>query len=379
MMQYVFWVAAALLLLTFGGYSILVMLIGAFVNRKVARSDIEPSVTFVITAYNERLHITEKITHTLGLDYPRDKLQIIVASDGSTDGTDDIVRTFTEHGVSLLRVEGRRGKTAAQNEAVKHASGEILLFSDATTHYSNDVIRKIVRNYADPTVGAVGGRFHYSNAGSTAVGLGTVLFWKYETLLKVLSSRIWTITGCSGCIYSVRRSLYAPLPAEIISDFCEPMKILEAGYRVIFEPEAIAYEETTSKAKHEFSMRVRVISRGMHGLLYMRSLLNPFRHPFLSIHLIFNKLLRWAFPLTVVALLISSASLVGIPFYGFVFALLLLSLLAAAIGAGLERFMRLPKFLGLPLYLATVGLASIVAMYRVAKGKRATVWETVRN
>ncbi len=375
----VFWTAASLLVLTFGGYSLVIMLISVFFRDSVRQAAIEPSVTFLITAYNEQLHIGDKLAHTLSLDYPREKLQILVASDGSSDDTDRIVERFSAEGVRLIRVEGRRGKTAAQNEAVKHASGEIIIFSDATTHYSSNVIRKLVRNYADERVGAVGGRFHYSNNGGTAVGLGTVLFWKYETLLKSLLSRIWSIIGCSGCIYSIRSSLYVPLPPEIISDLCEPLKILEKGYRVVFEPDAIAFEETTTKAKQEFAMRVRVISRGMHGLLYMKSLFNPIRHPFLSVHLFFHKLLRWGFPLTMAAMFIANAFLLDRPFYLAIFVLSSLLIVAAATGAVMERNCSPPKVLGLPLYLATVGAASLVAMYRVIKGKRATVWETIRS
>ena len=368
-----------LLLLTFGGYSAVILFASLFVRRPIKKAPIEPTVTFLITAYNERLHIREKLEHTLTLDYPKDKLQILVASDASSDGTDEIVREFADRGVELIRVEGRRGKTAAQNEAICRAKGEIVIFSDATTHYSSNVIRKIVSNYADPQVGAVGGRFHYSNPAGTPVGLGTVIFWKYETLLKSMLTRIWSITGCSGCIYSVRRSLYVPLPPEIISDLCEPLKILEGGHRVVFEPEAVAYEETTERAKQEFSMRVRVISRGMHGLIYMKSLLNPFRHPVLSVHLFIHKLLRWAFPLVIFCMLIANSLLLDVRFYQVTFIATVMLIAAAIVGALLERSISLPKILGLPLYLGTVSVASIVAMWRVLRGVRATVWETARQ
>lgn len=378
MSEIIFWTAVVLLLLTFGGYSIVIMIVSLFVHRPVRKAPIEPTVTFLITAYNERRHIRDKLEHTLGLDYPREKLQVLVASDASNDGTDDIVREFARSGVQLIRVEGRRGKTAAQNQAMRYATGEIVIFSDATTHYSSDVIRKIVSNYADPQVGAVGGLFHYSNPSGAPVGMGTVLYWKYETLLKTMLTRIWSIIGCSGCIYSVRRSLYVPLPAEIISDLCEPLKILESGYRVVFEPEAIAYEETTLQSKQEFSMRVRVISRGMHGLIYMKSLLNPIRHPVLCVHLIMHKVLRWGFPITMLTMFFANAFLLDQPFYQVTFWLTVLLFVTALLGAALERAVTLPKALGLPLYLATVGIASIVATWRVLRGIRATVWEPAR-
>ena len=379
MAEVVFWLCAALLVFTYGGYSLVILLLSLLVRREVGRDDIEPHVTVLITAYNEERDIGRKLEQTLALDYPQDKLEILVASDGSTDRTDEIVRSFADRGVKLVRVEGRVGKTATQNEAVKHATGEIIVFSDATTRYEPQAVRRIVRNYADPQVGAVSGRYEYVSPDGASMGLGTILFWKYENLIKTLQTRIWTITGCCGCIYSVRRSLYVPLPREIISDLCEPLKILEKGYRIVFEPEAVAYEETTERAKEEFSMRVRVISRGMHGLVYMRRLLNPLRHPFVAFQLLSHKVLRWFAPLIAGVMLVANAALLGEPLYNATFVLAIAFVLMAAAGAALERFRGVPKLLAVPLYLLTVYAASLAALYRVARGVRATTCETVRR
>lgn len=234
MAELIFWGAVCCIAFAYAGYSLSILLIAVFVRRPLRRAPIEPNVTFLITAYNEERNLAAKIEQTLSLDYPREKLEIIVASDGSTDRTDEIARSFADRGVRLVRVEGRVGKTETQNQAVRQARGDVIIFSDATTRYEHNAIRNIVRNYADAQVGAVSGRYEYYNPTGASIGVGSVLFWKYENLIKRLQTRIHTITGCCGCIYSVRREAYQPLPADIISDLCEPLKVLEKGYRIVF-------------------------------------------------------------------------------------------------------------------------------------------------
>jgi len=303
----------------------------------------------------------------------------MVASDGSTDRTDEIVRGFATRGVVLKRVEGRVGKTATQNEAVKAAIGEIVIFSDATTKYSKDAIRKIVRNYADEAVGAVSGRYEYVNPTGASVGIGTILFWKYENFIKSAQTRIKTITGCCGCIYSVRKKAYVLLPPDIISDLVEPLKIIEKGYRIVFEPEAVAYEETTETSKQEFSMRVRVISRGMQGLWYMRTLFNPFRYGFVSFQLFSHKVLRWMVPFMLLMLFITNIFLIGRPFYNFTFIAQILFYSGAALGYLFDKKGKKVKLLALPLYYCVVNIASAAALFRTIMGKKAVVWETARQ
>lgn len=364
---------------TYAGYSFIILLLSLFLSRSVRKKEIYPRVTFLITAYNEEHSIAAKLENTLSLDYPKEKLEVIVASDGSTDATDKIVRQYQSQGVILNRVEGRLGKTETQNKTVRIATGDIIIFSDATTKYNKDAIRNIVRNFADPQVGAVSGRYEYVNPTGAAVGLGTVLFWKYENLIKRLQTRIQTITGCCGCIYSVRHDLYEPLPRDIISDLVEPLKILEKGYRIAFEPEAVAYEETTETAKEEFGMRVRVISRGMYGLSYMRSLFNPFRYGFVSFQLFSHKVLRWMIPFILPLLLMSNFLLVGKLFYNLCFIVQILFYLGAGAGYLLDKKGRKAKLLALPLYYCVVNAASIAAFFRTLMGKRSVVWETARK
>jgi cellulose synthase/poly-beta-1,6-N-acetylglucosamine synthase-like glycosyltransferase len=377
--EVVFWTAVGAILYAYGGYSLVIFLLALVVRNPVRRADITPSVTLLITAYNEERDIAQKLEGSLSLDYPRELLEIIVASDGSSDRTDEIVRGFESRGVKLVRVEGRVGKTGTQNEAIKHARGDIVVFSDATTTYDSQALRKLVRNYADPRIGAVSGRYEYRNPSGAPIGLGTVLFWKYENAIKSMQTRIWTITGCCGCIYSVRRSAYVPLPRDIISDLCQPLKILESGYRIAFERDAVAYEDALEESKGEFSMRVRVISRGIYGLIFMRKLLNPFRSPFVAFQLISHKWMRWLVPVFAAIALLANAALLGRLFYNVTFALQAAFYLIALLAFLLEGRVRLPKLAGVPLYFVTVNAASIAAMRKVSKGIRATTWETVRR
>lgn len=379
MAHFVFWASCAAVVFAYAGYSLSILLIAALVRRPHRREEILPPITVLITAYNEERNIGTKLEQTLALDYPSGRLEIIVASDGSTDRTDEIVRSFAGRGVRLVRVDGRAGKTEAQNRAVREARGDIIVFSDATTRYERDALRMLVRNFADPEVGAVSGRYEYSNPTGASIGVGSIIFWKYENLIKTLQSRIGTITGCCGCIYSVRRDLYQPLPADIISDLCEPLKVLEHGYRIVFEPRAVAYEETTEEASEEFNMRVRVAVRGMRGMLFMRKLFNPFRYGFVSYQLWGHKVMRWLVPVFMVLAFLSNLMLLGEPFYNVAFVLQLGLYGLAALAALFAPFNVRLLPLSLPLYFVTVNWAALVAMGRVLRGYKAVTWETVRR
>ena len=374
-----FWLALGLIAFAYVGYAVSVAVLSSVYRNPPKRADIEPRVTFIITAYNEERAIARKLEQTLALDYPADKLEILVASDGSTDRTDEIVRGFAARGVKLLRVEGRVGKTETQNQAVLHASGEVLIFSDATATYQASALRMIVRNYADPEVGAVSGRYEYVDPQGTPIGKGSILFARYDNWVRRAQSDIRTISGCCGCIYSVRRSCYVPLPPDIISDLCEPLKVIEGGHRVVFEQDAVAYEDTTSNVAQEFSMRVRVVVRGIRGMLFMRTLFNPLRFGFVSFQLVSHKVMRWLVPLFLVQLLVANLFLVGIGLYNLALGLQVVFYAMAALGYFAEKAGRKLPLLSVPVFFVTINLACLLAMARVVKGQRAVTWETVRK
>ena len=381
--EILFWLALFLIFYAYAGYPLLITFLSFFINSKVEKAEIEPGVTLLITAFNEEKDISQKIVNSLTLDYPKDKFEIVVASDGSTDATDEIVKSFenNEVGVRIVlhRVEGRFGKTATQNSAVKVCKGEIIIFSDAASMYDRNAIRAFVRNYADPNVGAVSGMYTYDVVEGASTGLATKIFWNLENFIKSRQTKIKTITGCCGCIYSLRKELYTDLPATIISDLVEPLMILQKGYRIVFEPGANALEETAGKSVDEFRMRIRVIVRGMTGMLYARILYNPFRYPFVSLQLISHKVLRWLVPIFCIVALVTNALLVTSSLlYMVLFMGQILFYFMAGIGFFLEKKDIHKKIFYLPLYFCIVNIAALISMFKVLKGENIVTWQTQR-
>lgn len=374
--------AIFMILYTYAGYPLLVILIGSLVKRTVRKKDILPNVGFLIAAYNEEKDIEKKIINTLELDYPKDKIEIVVVSDGSTDGTDEIVQNFSSRGVKLYRVEGRVGKTEARNRAVSESRQEIIVFSDATTIYQPDAVKKLVRNFADPKVGLVSGHLTYMDEKRSSMGSATTKYWNYESMIKEAQNRMGTLTGAIGCINAFRRSHYTPLPPNIIEDFTQPLMFVSKGYRVAYEMDAKAFESTTEKVGNEFKMRIRVIRGGIKGLLFAKRILNPFRFPLASFQLLSHKLLRWLVP--VFALVVLLASLVlslknGELFYRIFLGLQLLFYTSSFIAFTLEKSRKKLRLLKLPLYFCTVNLASLVAIFKTFVSELAPTWETDRN
>jgi cellulose synthase/poly-beta-1,6-N-acetylglucosamine synthase-like glycosyltransferase len=367
------------ILYTYMGYPAFIFLVGAFRKRRSPDLGYCPSISVLIAAYNEAGNIGSKIEQTLALDYPAGKLEVIVLSDCSTDGTDEVVRSFRDRRVRLMQMKHRRGKTSAQNEGVKIARGEIIVFSDATTIYHPQALRYLAANYRDKTVGAVTGRNHYFDLEENSpTGLGSAAFWNYENFIKSRQSRIHTLTGCVGCIYSVRKVLYTKLHDDIISDLVQPLWVIQKGYRVVFESRAWAYEQSTTSSTQEFWMRVRVITRGMRGLLSVPELLKPWKYGWISLQLFSHKILRWMVPLFLVGALVCNLLAGGAPW---VQALLRVQL--AFYGIALVSLCvplhKLWKVLGLPLYFCTLNAAALMSIVELLRGRKYVTWNPVRE
>lgn len=376
----VFWISVLALGYTYLGYPVLVWLLSRFRERTVQRGAIEPTVSIIITAYNEESHLREKLQNTLSLDYPTAKTEIIVASDCSSDRTDEIVREFGSRGVRLYRQPERLGKTAAQNEAVRLAQGEIILFSDATAVYHPDVLRNIVPNFADPSVGCTAGRLMYVDPTESNVGQGAKSYWGYESFLKRHESRACSLIGASGCLYAVRRSAYVPLYNEACSDFIIATKMVEQGLRTVYEPAAVCTEETNSRADKEIRMRVRVITQTYTDLWRHRSMLNPFKAGFYAVQLISHKVLRYLVPVLFLTLLAASIVLAQTSiFYALIARAQVLFFLTAALSGLLEHFGVSIRLLALPRYFVLSNLAALIAFYEFVKGNRYARWEPIRE
>jgi cellulose synthase/poly-beta-1,6-N-acetylglucosamine synthase-like glycosyltransferase len=378
--EIVFWLSAAALFYTYAGYPLLLAVVSALRPRKVLRGEFAPTVSVIITAYNEERALKAKLENTLALDYPRELLEIIVASDCSSDRTDEIVRVFAARGVRLHRQSQRLGKTAAQNAAVEKAIGEIILFSDATSLYQPDVIRAMMPNFADAAVGCVAGRLVYVDRTDSRVGRGARSYWGYETFLKQRESRAGSLIGASGCLYAVRRSAYVPLYHEACSDFIIATKMVEQNLRAVYEPNAVCTEETNQRSDAELKMRVRVIAQTFTDLWRHRGMLNPLRSGFYAVQLLSHKVMRYLVPFFLIAIFAASAVLTReFFFYRLVFAAQLGGYACALLAWLLEQVGVRSRLLVFPQYFVLANVASLMAAYQFLRGERYSHWDPIRE
>lgn len=378
--EIIFWLMIAALVYVYLGYPLLVYLVSRLRPKRIASAEFEPPVSVIITAYNEEQAINGKLENTLKIDYPAEKLEIIVASDCSNDRTDDLVERFAERGVKLYRQMERRGKTSAQNMAVEKAEGEIILFSDATTMYQPDVLRAMLPNFADESVGCVAGKLIYVDPAKSSVGKGAKSYWNYETFLKENESRACSLIGASGCLYSVRRSAYREMYPEACSDFLIATIVYRQGLRTIYEPRAVCTEETNQFSGKEMQMRIRVISQTFTDLWRNRDMFSPFKSGFYAVELLSHKVLRYAVPLLLIMLLLASLTLAfSSPFFAAVFFLQITFYALASAGWLLERNGTKLKFLAIPLYFVLANAASLIGFYKFLRGERYARWEPIRE
>ena len=379
-MEAIFWLSVAAIGYAYVGYPLLLLLLSRIRPKPVKSGQWTPSVTVIIAAYNEERDLAAKLENTLALDYPSSQLEILVTSDCSSDRTDEIARSFASRGVRLHRQEERHGKTAAQNAAVTKARGEIILFSDATTHYRPDVLRLMVPAFADNSVGCVTGRVIYQDDKDSSVGTGTQSYWNYEFFLKRHESAVCSLIGVCGCMYAVRASAYVPLYNEACSDFIIATTMVEQGLRAVYVPEAVCTEEPNRQAKKELAARVRIISQTFADLWRNRSVLNPFRSGFYAVQLWSHKLMRYLVPVFLIAIFIASTLLARQnAFYAAMFVIQVAFYLAALVSWALERLGVTFSVLALPQYFVITNLASLIAFVKFLTGERYTRWEPSRE
>lgn len=374
-----FWLCAGTLAYVYFLYPLLASALASVVRRDVRRSrGYQPSVTVLIAAYNEEKSIAAKIDNVLTLDYPPELLDVIVVSDASTDGTDEVVRGYGSPRVRLLRIEGRRGKTACQNIAVTQATGEVVVFTDATTHIERNAIAAMMENFADAEVGCVAGLLRYRGKGENLTAAGGVSYWGYEIALRSAESRLGTLIGVSGCLYAVRRSAYRPIAPGLISDFVIAMRMREQGLRTILELRALCFEESLSRSGQELSMRVRVALRTISALVSERRFLNPFSDPLFAWELWSHKVLRYASPCGLVTIMGASVALASSPLYRLALLAFSCVLLAGLTGFVLQMSARRIGLLSKPYYFLLTNLASMIAIMRYLKGERVVTWSPIR-
>lgn len=361
------------------GYPIVVFLLAQVVGSNVRKANVEPKLSVLIAAFNEEQEIERTVVNKLTQDYPPDRLEVIVVSDGSMDRTDEIVQELAERSsgrLRFLRQEPRQGKTKALNMAIAHATGDVLIFSDANSIYAPNTIRKLIRNFADPSVGYVTGQMIYTNPDGSGIGEGSGAYMRYENLLRTLETRLGSIVGVDGGIDAVRRELYVPMCPDQLPDFVLPLNVAEQGRRVVFEPQALLYEPALADATDEFHMRVRVSLRALWALYDKRSLLNPFHYPLFAWQLFSHKVLRYGAFIPLIGLLVCNGLVVGKhPFYlGF----LILQLAAyglAAVGPFLSRLPAVASKLLAPYYFVILNMACAVALWKFVNRQKIVLWK----
>src|SRR5437899_3635458 len=336
-------------------------------NRPVEKGTVTPRVSFIIAAHNEGRRIRGKIENTLGQNYPAASLEIIVASDCSTDGTDEIVGSYSDR-VRLVRAPERRGKEAAQQLAVEAASGEILVFSDVATALAADGISSIVRNFADPTVGCVSSVDRFIDPDGRITGEGAYV--RYEMFLRTLETRVNSLVGLSGSFFAARREVCRKWAADRQSDFNTLLNAVDMGLRGVLDPDSAGYYRNIVDDRREFQRKVRTVVRGIDVLAANARLLNPVRHGVFAWQLLSHKLCRWLVPFAMLVALASNAMLA--PRSMFYLAMLLGQ--AGFYAAALAGHWTGIRILKLPSYLVVANVAVLMAWVRYARGERITTW-----
>lgn len=368
----VFWVSVGFVFYAYAGYPLLLMLIGSVRDRPVKKAPFQPTVSFIITAYNEEKRIGEKLVNTLRQDYPRELLDLVVASDCSTDTTDDLVRSFESSGIRLIRSDTKGGKEAAQKLAVDSTSGDILVFSDTATMLEPTAITTIVRNFSDPTVGCVSSVDRFIDIDGTVSGEGAYV--RYEMLLRHLETRVNTLVGLSGSFFAARRSVCQGWAPDLQSDFNTLLNSVRSGLRGVADPESVGFYKNLSDQKKEYERKVRTIVRGISVFMRSLSLLNPFRYHLFAWQLISHKLCRWLVPFAMIAALVANAVLASSSL--FFQGTLVAQVVFYAVALAYLATQRLPSLgmLRIPSFFVMVNLSILDAWIRYFRGERIVSW-----
>lgn len=360
-------------------YPIMIWVLGQFFPFRVDQADIRPSISIIIPAYNEAKDIEKKIHNTLALDYPKEKMEILIGSDGSTDKTVEIAKKFADHNVRVVEFDESRGKTAVQNDLVDLSKNEILIFTDAASLLKEDTLLKLVRKFGDERVGCVAGRMLFVDTHSNITTQSQGLYWQYESKVREFESAQGHLIGVDGPLYAVRRNCYVPLERNIISDLITPLLVLARGKKAVLEPQAFVYEDPTQESEQELTTRRRITLRGLASLFAHAELLNPLRSPSLAIQIFFHKILRWFVgPLALLnglaCIFLSTNRL-----FATILIFYLLFGMAAAGGWILDHLGMRNRLLVVPYYFTLVNLAATLGIIDFVRKKQAISWTPTRH
>ncbi|HRG22848.1 MAG TPA: glycosyltransferase [Chitinophagaceae bacterium] len=387
-----FWVMIAIVLYTYIGYGLLLYLLVKLkrifkkTTPAVNKVSYEPEVTLFIAAYNEKDYVADKMKNTLGLDYPKDKLRIVWVTDGSDDGTPELLKQYKE--AIVLHENGRNGKIGAMNRGMKLVKTPIVIFSDANTMLGKESIRRIVRLFETPTVGCVSGEKRITDKDTdVASGAGEGLYWKYESTLKKWDAELYSVVGAAGELFAIRTALYREVEKDtLLDDFIISLRVAQEGYTIQYDPEAYAVESASANVKEELKRKIRISAGGIQSVVRLRSLLNIFKYGTLSFQYISHRVLRWTLtPLCLVMLIPAgfalawSDGLLSPGLYMILFWLQLSFYIMALTGWFLENRSTSIKVLFVPYYFFIMNLSVVLGFMRYLKKSQTVNWERAKR
>lgn len=371
-----FWASVLLLSYTYVGYPALMYAWASLRGRPHRKQRIQPTVSVVVVAHNEAARVAQRLENLLSLDYPRCQLEILFASDGSSDDTVERAQAYGPGGIKVIAFNRQRGKPAVLNDIVPEARGDVVVLADARQQFEPETLRALVAPFADPRVGAVSGELILNqNASGTSVGEGVGFYWRYEKFIRRNESLVDSTVGATGAIYAIRKDLFKPIPEDtIVDDVWLPVQIVRRGYRVVFEPNARAYDGAAATAAEEFTRKVRTIAGNFQLFARDLWLLSPI-HNRLWFQTVSHKGLRLLTPLLLVAALCTNLLLLEEPIYRLAFIGQAGFYLAALGGYSLRNSSRKTPFLSFPYILCLLSCATSIAFFRFATGRQSVIWK----
>lgn len=369
----VFWLSFLLILYTYAGYPVLLYGVAKVFKKPVHKKPAQPKVSIIISAFNEEKNIENKLHNLLSLDYPKEKLDILIGSDGAWDKTDEIISRFPSQQVRFFRFVKNQGKPTILNALVRESRGSILIFTDVRQEFDKNAIKELVANFEDPQIGCVSGELHFKKAENSAIGEGMGAYWAYEKFLRKKESEIGSMLGATGAIYAVRRKLFKEVPLNmLVDDMYIPLSIIEQGYRAIFDFAAMAYDQPSSKGEQEMKRKIRTLAGNYQIFACFPRLLHPFKSP-VAWPLISHKLLRVIAPFFLLLLLAASLLLISHPFYRVI---LVLQVLFYGL-ALFETFQPDEKRKGvgyLPYTFCLLNYAAFLGFIQFVRGSKSAAW-----
>jgi len=382
-MKILFWTLLGLVFYCYLGYPLLICLLSRFFSKPVHRSAIFPSVSIVIAVHNEEDVIKVKLDNLLALDYPKDKIEILIGSDASTDATNHIIQDYFNERLRVFIHPQRRGKMMTVNELVAQARHEIIFFNDARQSLQEDALKNLVQNFADPSVGCVSGELLFTKTES-GVAQGVNFYWEYEKFIRYHEARLHSMLGATGAIYAIRKSLYVAAPQEVVlDDMYTPFKIIAQGYRAIFDETAHAFDKAAHSATEEYRRKARTLYGNYQIFSLLPGLFNPLKSP-IAIQLFSHKFLRVMVPFLMMLLLPLNFLMADKGIYKWIFDLQIIFYAAAFMGVLTRRqkegiLKLISKLSYVPYVFCLLNFAALAGFYRFIGAKQEIAWKKARQ